>query len=46
VGENTFVVEGAPKRWGSEDILEFYGESLLKCSVPILFCPTSKGKSD
>jgi len=46
VGENIFVVEGAPKRWVSKDILEFYGESLLKCSIPILFCPTSKGKSD
>jgi hypothetical protein len=46
MGKNTFVIEGAPKRWGSKDILEFYGESLLKCSVLILFCPTSKGKSD
>jgi hypothetical protein len=46
VGENIFVVEGAPKRWVSKDILEFYGESLLKCSVPILFCPSFKGKSD
>ncbi len=46
VGESTFAIQSIPKRWGFEDILEFYGESLLKCYVPIFFCPTTMGKND
>jgi hypothetical protein len=45
VEESTFVVEGAPKEDGVlKNILGFYGEKLLKRSIPIFLCPTSKGK--
>jgi hypothetical protein len=45
VEESTFVVEGTPRGDGVlRDILGFYGEKLLKCFIPILLCPTSKGK--
>ncbi len=44
--ESTFAIEGIMERWGFEDVLEFYGEPLLKCYVFIYFCLTSMAKSD
>jgi hypothetical protein len=46
VRHSTFAIEGVPERWGFEDILEFYGKSLLKCYVPIFFLSNFQGKSD
>jgi hypothetical protein len=42
--ESTFAIEGVLKRWGFEVILGFYEKTLLKCFIPIIFYPTSKGK--
>jgi hypothetical protein len=42
--ENTFAIEGALRRWGFEVIIGFYEKTLLKCFIPIIFCPNSKKK--
>jgi len=44
VEKSTFAIEGAMGDGVLRNILGLYGEKLLKCSIPILLCPTSKGK--
>jgi hypothetical protein len=42
--ESAFAVESALRTWGFEVVLGLCGKTLLKCFIPIILCPISKGK--